>query len=84
LAQLFATFSRNRLPPDEWTRMVGAAQTVTTAKLLEATRQRLRPAEATIVIVGDAEKLLPSLSKLMGLSPQQISRRDTNGLPLMQ
>lgn len=84
LAQLFATFSRNRLPPDEWTRMVGAAQTVTTAKLLEATRLRLRPAEATIVIVGDAEKLLPSLSKLMGLSPQQISRRDTNGLPLTQ
>ena len=56
LAQLYATFARNRLPMDEFAKLVSGAQTVTAAKLQEVGRSRLHPEDATIVIVGDVHR----------------------------
>ena len=76
LAQLYATFARNRLPMDEFAKLVSGAQTVTAAKLQEVGRSRLHPEDATIVIVGDVQKLLPKLPQALGLSPADVQRRD--------
>ena len=82
LAQLYATFARNRLPMDEFAKLVSGAQTVTAAKLQEVGRSRLHPEDATIVIVGDVQKLLPKLPQALGLSPADVQRRDIEGNPL--
>lgn len=82
LAQLYATFARNRLPSDEFAKLIAGAQTVTPAKLQEVGRSRLHPEDATIVIVGDVQKLLPKLPQSLGLSPTDVQLRDVEGNPL--
>jgi len=77
LAQLYAGFARNRLPADEFARLLAGAQTTTPSKLQEVSRNRLHPDEATIVIVGDTAKLLPKLPQALGLSEAQ--QRDAEG-----
>ncbi len=82
LSQLYATFGRNRLPTDEFARLIAGAQTVSSAKIQEVGRGRLRPEEATIVIVGDVQKLLPKLPQLLGLPASDVQLRDVEGNPL--
>lgn len=62
LAQFFASSARNRLPPDEFARLLVQLQGVNATKLQQVTAARLQTQNATIVVVGDAEKLRPLLS----------------------
>lgn len=80
LSQLYAGFARNRLPTDEFARLLQGAQLATPAKLQEVSRARLRPDEATIVIVGDVAKLMPKLPQALGITEVQL--RDAEGNPL--
>ena len=80
LSQLYAGFARNRLPADEFARLLAGAQTATPARLQEVSKSRLHPEEATIVIVGDVKKLLPKLPQALGVTDVQF--RDAEGNPL--
>lgn len=80
LSQLYAGFARNRLPADEFARLLAGAQTATPARLQEVSKSRLHPEEATIVIVGDVQKLLPKLPQALGVTDVQF--RDAEGNPL--
>ncbi len=81
LAQLYATFARNRLPSDEFARLLAGAQSATPARLKEVSQSRLRPDEATIVIVGDVQKLLPKLPQALGISDVQLRDAEGNIVP---
>lgn len=81
LAQLYAQFARNRLPSDEFARLLAGAQSATPARLKEVSQSRLRPDEATIVIVGDVQKLLPKLPQSLGVSEVQLRDADGNVIP---
>ena len=66
LAQLYAGLLRYMLPLDELARFWRDVQAVTPARLQAVVRDRVRPDEASIIVVGDAQKVAEPLQKLMG------------------
>lgn len=54
------------LPENFWDGYVERVRAVTKVDVDEAVRTRIRPNDAAIAIVGDADKLVPALSKLLG------------------
>lgn len=81
LAQLYATFARNRLPSDEFAKLLAGAQNATPTRLQEVSKNRLKPDEATIVIVGDVQKMLPKLPQALGISDVQVRDAEGNVVP---
>ncbi|MFO0573471.1 MAG: pitrilysin family protein [Polyangia bacterium] len=66
LAQLYAGLLRYALPLDELARFWRDVQAVTAARLQAVVRDRVRPDEASIIVVGDAQKVAEPLQKLLG------------------
>lgn len=67
LAQIYAQIARYGLPLDELARQGAGAQQATPAELQRVVRAQIRPAEATVVVVGDAKKLEAKLRAVSGL-----------------
>ena len=61
------------LPDDELTRYRSAIEAVTAEAVLEAARAHVRPDEAAIVLVGDADAFVPAL-EAAGLGPITVER----------
>jgi zinc protease len=66
LAQLYAGLLRYGLPLDELARFWRDVQAVTPERLQAVVRDRVRPDEASIIVVGDAQKVAEPLQKLVG------------------
>lgn len=67
LGLLYAQIARYGLPLDELARQGEEAQKATAAELQRVVRAQIRPAEATVVVVGDAKKLEAKLRAVSGL-----------------
>jgi len=68
------------LPDDELTNYRPAIQAVTRDDVLAAAVAHVRPDEASIVLVGDADAFLPAL-EAAGLGPIEVERDPAPGLP---
>ncbi len=64
------------LPDDELARYRPAIEAVDVDAVLEAARAHVRPREAAVVLVGDADAFLPAL-EATGLGPISVDREDT-------
>jgi zinc protease len=61
VAGAIAGLVANGLPDDELDRYRPAVAAVSAEQVLESARSRIRPAEVSVVVVGDAEAFLPAL-----------------------
>ncbi|MBI2820845.1 MAG: insulinase family protein [Acidobacteria bacterium] len=66
LAGQFASLALYGLPLNEITRTIDKVQAVTASEVQQFVRSRLAAAEASIVIVGQAQRFLPELRKRFG------------------
>ena len=66
------------LPDDELDRYRPAVAAVSPEQVLEAARTRIRPAEVSVVLVGDAEAFLPALESA-GIGAVEVVREEVGG-----
>lgn len=66
------------LPDDELDRYRPAVVAVSASHVLEAARTRIRPAEVSVVIVGDADAFLPAL-EAAGVGAVEVVREEVGG-----
>lgn len=64
IADKFLDLAIDGLPDDTWNRFAGRVRAISTRDVWDATRRRLNPASAVIVLVGDASGFAKSLNKL--------------------
>ena len=81
IAQRLASLAMLGLPPSFDVQATRARQAATEADLNALARSHVGPSDATIVVVGPSEKVLPQLEKL-GLGAPQMW--DPEGVPLPQ
>lgn len=74
IASLIAT----GLPDDELDRYRPAVAAVSIEQVLEAARTRIRPAELSVVLVGDADAFLPDL-EAAGIGAVEVVREEVDG-----
>ena len=68
----------NGLPDDELDRYRPAVAAVSVDQVLETARTRIRPAETSVVVVGDADAFLPSL-EAAGIGEVSVVREEVGG-----
>ncbi|MEZ4596833.1 MAG: pitrilysin family protein [Chloroflexota bacterium] len=77
VAGAIAGLVANGLPDDELDRYRPAVAAVSAEQVLEAARARIRPAEASVVVVGDADAFLPALEA--GIGRVEVVREEVGG-----
>lgn len=78
VAGAIAGLVANGLPDDELDRYRPAVAAVSAEQVLEAARARIRPAEASVVVVGDADAFLPALEGA-GIGRVEVVREEVGG-----
>lgn len=78
VAGAIAGLIANGLPDDELDRYRPAIAAVTPDQVLEAARNRIRPAEVSVVVVGDADAFLPALESA-GIGEVDVVREEVGG-----
>ena len=68
----------NGLPDDELDRYRPAVAAVSAEQVLETARTRIRPAEVSVVVVGDADAFLPAL-EAAGIGEVSVVREEVGG-----
>jgi zinc protease len=78
VAGAIAGLIANGLPDDELDRYRPAVAAVTADQVLETARTRIRPAEVSVVVVGDADAFLPAL-EATGIGEVTVIREEVGG-----
>jgi zinc protease len=79
VAGAIAGLVANGLPDDELDRYRPAVAAVSADQVLESARTRIRPAELSVVLVGDADAFLPAL-EAAGIGAVDVVREEVDGL----
>ncbi len=78
VAGAIAGLIANGLPDDELDRYRPAVAAVSAEQVLETARKRIRPAEVSVVVVGDADAFLPAL-EATGIGEVSVIREEVGG-----
>lgn len=78
VAGAIAGLVANGLPDDELDRYRPAVAAVSAEQVLEAARAHIRPAELSVVMVGDADAFLPAL-EAAGIGQVEVVREEVGG-----
>jgi zinc protease len=78
VAGAIAGLIANGLPDDELDRYRPAVAAVSAEQVLETARTRIRPAETSVVVVGDADAFLPALESA-GIGDVAVIREEVGG-----